>query len=56
MADRNETFPEKTYKHFITSGILRYPVPHMEMVRAKLEHAAEENGKSLTDDSPEQKG
>lgn len=52
MEDRNETFPEKTYKHFITSGILRLPVSNMEMIRQRLKNGAEKNSRDEPEDSP----
>lgn len=50
MEGKKETFPEKTYKHFITSGILRYPVTQMEMIKERLKQAAKENDKDDTKD------
>lgn len=45
--NKRESFPEKTYKHFITAGILQYPVPHMEMIKNRLKHGAEQNKKDI---------
>lgn len=53
MADNKESFPEKTYKHFLPEGFLKYPVPQMEMIKEKLKHGAEENQKELNQDNLE---